>query len=368
MNPISDALHNLVSSDEAAFRAAHSGRGLDLEPRARRARHTRAATRTGLVVASVAVLTVSAFSISAAVRHDSTETDPVAPPVPEGYERLVISLPNDDGWLYVGPGVDPVLEAAGLFGEACNTPLPTLGDGGPFGLEVTSVFPSYSGEPPAEGEWLSTDIEMLASLTYDGRAGGAVRTYEGAWVLIRDDETITQSTGSGISSNSSLQYSYSLGESFSTTMRGWIPLLDCAKYSANDIDWDPWAYPQELMLDPGSYSIIAIAKVEWSASASFLLDSDKLGFDPAWFGEDWRDTAPCRDEIAEAKHTQNGNAIECLPHLYYQQLPYLSGPSAQDYAIVDVPSDFLDGPRKTWYVVSDPYRIELPLEGEPPAT
>ncbi|MBN2176499.1 MAG: hypothetical protein JW722_02450 [Demequinaceae bacterium] len=365
MNPISDALHDLMSSDEAAFRAAHSGRGLDLEPRARRARRVRAATRAGLVVASAAVLAISAFSVSAALRGDSTDTDPIAPPVPEGYERVVIPLPDEDGWVQgFSKSTDPVFEAAGLYGAICNEPLPDLADAGPFHLEVISTSPGYTGQRPVEGEWIPTDVMAEATLTYNGSSSGVVATDQSAWILLRSDGTIAQSTGGVISSEPMVETNHSLREAFSTEIEGWLPLIDCAAPPLSEVS--PEGYPPEVLLDAGSYSIISIAKVEWSAAGATVLDANQLGYDPSWFGEDWRDAVPCRDAVAEAKLTQNGNAIECLPHLYYQQ--FFDFPSGSQYAIVDVPLGFLDGPRKTWYVVSDPYPFELPLEGEPPTT
>jgi hypothetical protein len=264
--------------------------------------------------------------------------------------------------VYSTEGFDPMLEAAGFGGTLCNEPLPILGDdSGPFRLEITSVVPEYHGNRPEEGEWLSTDIDIVATLSYEGKSGGAVEFSDGAWALIRDDGMIVQTVGGINPTTLTPQNAYSLDESFSASTQGWLPLYDCMK--SLDTEWDPINPPEEILLGPGTYSVVAIAQVEWSAQSAILLDADQLGLNASWFGAEWRNVIPCRDAIAEAKSTQNGNAVECMPHLYYQQIRAVG-----DYAIVDVPSDFFDGPRKTWYVVSDPYPIELPLPPAEPIT
>lgn len=357
-DPLSDALRDAAVRHEAAYSkaGAHADPGL-----ASRARRRRLGAIAVVSTLSLGLVAASGAAAAYVLQHDRGLTaDPIAPPIPDGYERVVVPVPDDNGWVAVDNDWDPVLEASGLYGD-CGVPIADLGDSGPFSLEITSVALFAGPTMSADDGSPVTDIEATALLSYDGKASGAVHIGINVWAILRDDGTVVQvGVGPMLMDPDYWQgASHPLAEPFSTEVMGWIPTVDCAKV-INDPGLAPFPTKREWLLDPGSYSMVAVVKVSWSPAATVVFDGESLGLDPAWFGAGWRDAVPCSDAIAEARRTQNGNAVECAPHLYYQQMFGLA--SNNDYAIVDVPDGFLSGPRKTWYVVSDPYPFEWPDE------
>jgi hypothetical protein len=359
-DPLSKGLHATAERYEDSYSATGARPSVGLASRVLRRRITTIVATSALSLGLVAGSGIAVARILDSAPTDST--DPVAPPVPEGYERVV--LPLDIGSMMTitfepDNSAVTVLEIESL---GCDAPFPSMEEGaGPFHLDITSVRSSFSGYGLTNGQGVESAGFITARLSYDGSSDGIVTVSRGFWSLLDSDQQIasTVSSHSGISFSEPTTNLRRLNAPFSMDIDGIVPLEGCVGIDGGG--WDLSDSPEPVLLDPGSYSVIAMVKVEWSAIGAILLDANQLGYDASWFGEGWQDVVPCRDAIAEAKHAQNGNAIECVPHLYYQQIPNVG-----NYAIVDVPNGFLDGPRKTWYVVSDPYPIELPLDDEPP--
>ncbi len=367
-DPLSNALRTAAAKYEAFYSKAGTHANPELAIRARRRRLGAIAAVSTL---SLALIAVSGAAAAYILRGDpATTTNPIAPPVPEGYERVVVPLFDEEGRLWDISSPDPVFEA--IIGEgACGSPLPDLGDAGPFEFKIDSVsLPLPEGMSPSQylGQYGSLPMEYMvsATLSYDGQASGAVDADTFMWVLLDDDGAFVSGLWGGIfDSESFTRGDRSLADPFSMSFPGWVIPEDCAKTVSNLDAYPPTDY-REVMLDPGSYSIVAIAKVEWSPVGSVLSGAERLGLNPAWFGKGWREAAPCQDGIDEARRTQDGGVLECLPHLYYRQVFSYQGLGVGAYAIVDVPDGFLSGPRKTWYVVSEPYPVEWSVEGLTP--
>jgi len=361
-DPLSNALRNAAAKYEASYSktGAHADPGL-----ATRARRRRVGTIAIVSALSLGMLVASGSATAYIFGRDSDSmTDPITPPIPDGYERIVISLPDERGLTSIVDSSDSVLDALTEEG-ACGAPLPDLADNGPFTLEIASVhLPLPEGmsytEYREENESAPIDFMVSANLQYDGHTHDSVSVKRLYWVLLRDDGTLVQSVRSWFSwPDTNRGGWYSLDDPFSTIFTDSIPPADCAKQAASPENGDS-SYAEGVLVDPGSYSLVGIARVEWSAEATVVHGAESLGYDPAWFNDGWRESIPCRDQVENIQITQDVIALECAPNLYILQMfsPGSQGDDGRGYALVDVPRAFFSSPQKTWYVVSEPYPVE----------
>lgn len=351
MNPIADALRDLVSRDEASF--GNAPRDPAIGTNALRARRRRLAIRTGIVAVSAAALAVSGIAVASALDGRGLNRDPATPPLPLGDTRVVIKLPVDEF-------PDITADYDFLFGSqggACGDPLPLDRETDTrFSLVVDSIVvgnPDIFATAEVDG-MMSSSTNPLRWLRAEATLG-TLPGLESGWTLGPASWTITRVGDNAVVSSGWTNTSYDEaglpsgngGGSLQTA--GAVALEDCAKIPDGTTRFE--AAPQDVVLDPGTYDLRAIAVVRRTGESAVMANLPALGLDPSWLGADWRETIPCADAVEEARVTQDSLPVYCLPRLHYQWI--FGNGDARAFAIVDAPASIV-GEDQRVMVVAEP--------------
>jgi len=355
MNPIADSLKDLIDRDAESLGSAPRPPGM--RDRILRRRIIRRATQMTMAAALVGIVAVSGLAVARALTDDEAREYPVAPPVPSGYERIIVPL-NDQPILFeASDSFDSLAQL--LAGESpfpCGEPVEIANDPtSPFRLSFSSIVLEPSPDPAD-----SAIAYIEAAFTYDGTRHGLVDVTGVLPVLLDDGVSASISNDEDFGAFSLLAEEFLVapdgppadysGPLYSASTLMVFPFYGCE--SSDSPAWDD-APP---LLGPGTYDLVLVTQVTTTPLGILLDNADGLDLDPSWFGSEWTTEAPCTTALEKAGKEQNGNVIECRPNLYYQRV-YHANLGVSAFAIVDVPTEFLSAGEETWIVVSEPHTL-----------